>query len=175
MLIFNDKRIVLSNLCRSRRRAFVKEVPDESGVGRDYQRGRVYMAEKTAAQEVPLFVATAPPKLLDGAIALMAYHLVSDKRFAALFGKVAVDVEFVHKVGRSRAYGDRRVVYCAKGAICGYDIIHEVAHLVTPTKLPPHGVAFASAMLKLVEFAIPEGRDALAKQYKKLKVNFADL
>lgn len=174
MLIFDENRIVISNSCRSQKRPFLSLIPDEPG-GRDYQRKKIYDAEARTAKDAPLYVATMPQDLIDGPIALMVYRLVSDKRFIELFGKISADIFVIHKTARSRAYGSHKIVYCANGAICGYDILHEIAHLVTPRTLPAHGCSFASALLAMVKIAIPIGYTPLVQHYKELNVRFVTL
>mgnify|MGYP001198502855 CR=1 FL=1 len=146
MLVFDGKKIVIST---GERRSY-----DCVFRKRDFQRKKVYEAETAAAAKHPAYLAVNPPCLVDGAIALAVYRLVSDKRFVKKYGSLTFDVVVEHKNGRHSAVSDTKVSFKSKGAICMYDIAHEAAHLVSVGDL--HGTAFCRAMLFCTSITLGE-------------------
>ena len=134
---------------------------------RDYQRQRLYDAEKKADARLhycmhsKLFAQYITVGIID--------DLVSQDEYIRLFGSTRLLVEFSARRKRSEAFrsdGVAKISFHQTDTLFPLDIIHELAHTVTLKEgEPAHGERFAGAMVLMTCLPGLCGRLALAWRF----------
>lgn len=133
---------------------------------RDNQRGRVYAAERAAANQHGIFWSqTISNDALQGWV-----NTVLDKRpIRSRWGNRHIDV-VLKRGGRALAWGKSRITL-PLGGRNEWVMLHEIAHCLTPGQYAPHGPEFAGVYLFLVQTVLgPEKAATLRQAFKEERV-----